>query len=73
MTWECLISCCSADSSVGFELCVYTGCAAPNSPVCCDVSSTYLTANLEIASSSLATDVRETGVQRGVQGTYPYA
>ena len=73
MTWECLISCCSADSSVGFDLCVYTGRAAPNSPVCCDVSSTYTTsANLEIASSPVATDVRETGVQRVVQGTYPY-
>ena len=74
MGWECLVDCLPMNSSVDFGLCVCTGRTAPDSPVRCDVIA-YLTssANVDIAPGPLATNVWATGVQRGVQNTYPYA
>jgi hypothetical protein len=74
MVGEHLVNCLPMHSYVDFGLCICTGRATPDSPVRCYII-TYLTGsiNFDIAPGPLATNIGTTGVQRGVQNTYPHA
>jgi hypothetical protein len=75
--WECLIDSFPMHSSPNFDLCVCTGRPASDSPVRCDFIAHWTPstqpANINIAPSPVATNVRATRVQCGVQNSYPYA
>jgi hypothetical protein len=73
MGWKCSTGCLPTHSSVDMGLRVCTGLqAAPDSPVHFDViTHSTAFANIYIAPGPSSTNVWETGVQRGVQDTYP--
>ena len=57
MVAECLMSCHSMNSSIEFGLCICTGRAEPDSAVRCDVIFLTGSANIDIASGPLTTNI----------------
>ena len=74
MGWKCSAGCLPTHSSVDMGLRICTGQAAPDSPVHFGViTHPTASADIYVAPGPFPPNVWATGVQRGVQDTYPWA